>query len=49
MPDIWDVEDLKNRGRPSCCDTLFTKVENNSHVKPFKLAFKNDGYTVLKL
>ena len=48
MPDIWDVEDSKNKGRPSCCSVLFRKVEERSHVKPFKLVFRNDGYTVLR-
>ncbi|CAB4013788.1 probable C-mannosyltransferase DPY19L1, partial [Paramuricea clavata] len=48
MPDIWDVEDNKNRGRPSCCSLLFRKVEEGSHVKPFQLAFRNNDYTVLR-
>ena len=46
MPDIWDVEDSKNRGRPSCCSLLFKKVEEKSHAKPFRLAFVNNDYTV---
>lgn len=47
MPDIWDVEDPNNTGRQSCCSVLFRKVEHNSPMKPFHLAFTNDGYTVL--
>ena len=49
MPDIWDVEDPKNTGRPSCCGTLFRKVENDSPMKPFRLLFTNDDYTVLRV
>ncbi|XP_028391769.1 probable C-mannosyltransferase DPY19L1 [Dendronephthya gigantea] len=48
MPDIWDVEDIKNRGRPSCCSILFKKIEEGSHVKPFQLVFRNDDYTVFR-
>lgn len=49
MPNIWDVEDVKNRGKRSCCSLIFQNVEEGVQANPFKLVFSNDGYTVLRI
>lgn len=44
MPEIWDIEDKVNRGKPSTCQRL--------HVNPephFKRVFQNGVYEVLKI
>ena len=43
MVDIWDLEDEKNKARPSCCHIL---ADNPA---PFKKVFSNEKYNVFQL
>lgn len=43
MVDIWDVEDVENRNRPSCCNAL------EQNPTPFKMVFSNAKYYVFQL
>lgn len=43
MVDIWDLEDVENRNRPSCCNAL------EQNPTPFKMVFSNAKYYVFQL
>eukprot|EP00117_Sycon_ciliatum_P013388 scpid38878/ scgid14073/ Protein dpy-19 homolog 1; Dpy-19-like protein 1 len=45
MGEMWDVEDPVHRDDPQFCATVASSVV----PKPFKQAFKNDNYQVLKV
>ena len=44
MGEVWDLEDEKNRG-----NSLFCEVARRGVPKPFKKAFENDAYLVLRV
>ncbi|CAG5129453.1 unnamed protein product, partial [Candidula unifasciata] len=44
MPEIWDLEDQENQGKPPAC----TELKKNPQPY-FKPVFRNNVYTVLKL
>ncbi|CAH3026655.1 unnamed protein product, partial [Porites evermanni] len=43
MVDIWDLEDVENRNRPSCCNAL------EQNPTPFKMVFSNAKYYVFRI
>jgi len=43
LPEVWDIEDPKNKGRPSCCSLI------RQNPGRFKIIFKNKTYVVLKV
>lgn len=44
MADIWDVEDVENRGKVPACQRLY------EHPEPyFRRVFRNEQYDVLEL
>lgn len=44
MPELWDIEDIDNRGKTPTCHLLKQNPEPY-----FKISFKNNVYTILKL
>ena len=44
MAEIYDIEDVENRGKPPICSIL--KTDPSPH---FQRVFKNDVYQVLKV
>uniref|UniRef100_A0A7M5WVY2 Uncharacterized protein n=2 Tax=Clytia hemisphaerica TaxID=252671 RepID=A0A7M5WVY2_9CNID len=43
LPEVWDIEDPKNKGRPSCCSLI------RQNPGRFKIIFSNKTYVVLKV
>ena len=44
LPEVWDVEDVENRKKEPCCSVL-----ERGNLGLFKLLYRNDVYTLLKL
>ncbi len=44
MPELFDLDDVANRGKKSLCDKL-----KDNDFGPFQLAYTNTAYKVLKI
>ena len=44
MPEIWDIEDIENRGKTPACIKMMENPEPY-----FKNVFRNNVYNILKV